>query len=122
MKTLMTGAVAFVLFTACPYGGPHRDESQNAPAKTTTTTSNPRAGADRSSTANAVVDPNKDIPGKRPGAIAEPEMNVELTEYAIHMPQTLTAGTQHFKIVNSGKESLTLNHVYSARCCPLKKP
>ncbi|MGZ8851379.1 MAG: plastocyanin/azurin family copper-binding protein [Thermoanaerobaculia bacterium] len=92
-------AIALIALTACPYGGPHGDQSQNAPAKTSTTTSNPRAGEDRSATANPVLPPQS-----APAAPPEPT-RVELTEYSILIPPTLTPGHQRFTIVNSGTQS-----------------
>ena len=77
MRITAVLAVLFAGLTACPYGGPKGDVSQNAPSKTTTTTTGG----------------------------AEPTTNVELSEYAIHIPPTLTAGPQRFRIVNTGKEN-----------------
>lgn len=105
MRTTIALAVLFAALTACPYGGPKGDVSQNSPSKTTTTTTNSRAGADRSSSMNPVTPVNKDIPSKRPGEVAEFFANVELTEYAIHIPPVLVAGHERFHIVNAGKES-----------------
>lgn len=76
VRTTTVLGFLFVALTACPYGGPKGDVSQNAPAQTTTTTS----------------------------SAAEVMTNVELSEYAIHIPPTLTAGQQRFHIVNTGKE------------------
>jgi hypothetical protein len=97
--------VAVVLFTGCPYGGPHRDESQNAPSKTSTTATNPRVDNDQSTAMNPVVPPQRDMPGNRVPGIAQPETNVQLTEYSINMPDTLPAGPARLRIVNAGKEN-----------------
>jgi plastocyanin len=101
-------AIALIALTACPYGGPHRDESQNSPPKSSTTATNPRVGADETghaSNMNPIVPPQTAMPSSRIAPAASPETNVELTEYSIHMPQTLTAGPQHFRITNSGKQN-----------------
>ena len=49
-----------------------------------------------------------DFPGNRPGGIATAQERVELNEYAIRMPQDLKAGAQSFFVVNSGKETHSL--------------
>jgi hypothetical protein len=98
MRSVVSLAIALMALTACPYGGPHGDQSQNSPSKTTTTTVNPRAGEDRSATANPIVPPQ--------GApTALPETSVQLTEYSIVIPPSLTAGHQRFTIVNAGKQN-----------------
>jgi uncharacterized cupredoxin-like copper-binding protein len=35
---------------------------------------------------------------------ANPQQTVELSEYAIHMPQSVPSGKQYFRVVNAGKE------------------
>lgn len=94
-----------VALTACPYGGPHRDVSQNSPSKSSTVATNPRAGESSTNPMNPIVPPQKDMPGNRIAPAATAETNVELTEYEIRMPDTINAGHERFRIVNSGKEN-----------------
>src|ERR1051326_5610847 len=73
----------FLLFTACPHS--HEDYSQNAPSKTSTSTS---------PTLHSRLDPSAPQrtalnPAGAPAA--NRTVNVELTEYAIQIPQTLNA-------------------------------
>jgi plastocyanin len=108
MRHAVVCSIALLALTACPYGGPHRDQTQNAPAKSSTSATNPRVGASETGHAaemNPIAPPQNGMPGSRIAPAASPETNVELTEYAIHMPQTLSAGPQHFKITNSGKQN-----------------
>lgn len=102
MRHAAVCSIFLLALTACPYGGPHRDESQNSPPKTSTTATNPRVGASETSHAK---DMNPIVPPQTPPPAAGPETDVELTEFAIHMPQTLSAGRQNFKITNSGKQN-----------------
>jgi len=48
--------------------------------------------------------PQSDIPERQIGGAAAPMQAVQLIEYSIRMPQTLTAGKQAFHVVNGGKE------------------
>ena len=91
-------SIALAALTACPYGGPHRDETQNSPAKSSTTPENPRKPAGESHPGMNPIAPPQNV-------AASAETQVELSEYEIRMPQTLTAGHQRFRIVNAGKEN-----------------
>lgn len=96
-------AVAGLLLAGCP-GGRGEDESQNAPAQTSTTTANPQS-ADATNTArmNPTVPTSSDLPSQRVPAAAPPAVDVQLTEYEIHIPDTLPRGETSLKIINAGK-------------------
>jgi uncharacterized cupredoxin-like copper-binding protein len=86
MRALFSLA-AVLLLAACPGGRPEND-SQNAPAKTSTTTVSPRTPAATTS-----------LP-----ATAAPVTEVQLSEYEIRIADTLPAGPQHLRIANGGEE------------------
>ena len=94
-------AAAALLALACPGGRPE-DDSQNAPAKTSTTASSPQALPENSTAMNPVT-PNSPT---EPAASAVVE--VQLLEYEIRMTDTLRAGPQHFRIANAGHEKHSL--------------
>ncbi len=96
-------AILLITLTACPYGGPHRDESQNSPAKTSTTTSNPRAGGESRPSGNPVMPA-----GQQAAAAAPAETQIQLIEYSIVLPPSVSAGPQHFTIANGGKQNHSL--------------
>jgi len=91
-------ALAALLFAACP-GSRREDFSQGGPAKTSTTT----APATPSSPLNPVTPPQVERPSTRVPAGANQTVDVQLTEYAIRMPESLTAGHYTLNIVNAGK-------------------
>jgi len=91
--------LAAMLLAACP-GDRRTDESRNAPAQTSTTTRNPQAVPENSTAMNPVTPL-----GPRAGAATAPTVDVQLTEYEIRMPDSLTAGPQHFRIANGGKQT-----------------
>ena len=97
-----------MILTACPYGGPHRDQSQNSPPRTSTTATNPRAGESSTNPMNPIVPPQQDLPSSRVAPPQAPETNVELTEYDIRMPDAVNAGPAHFRVVNTGKQNHNL--------------
>jgi plastocyanin len=108
MRHAAVCSILLLTLTACPYGGPHRDQSQNSPPKSSTSATNPRVGASETGHANdmnPISPPQNTAQGTQPAPAAGPQTAVELTEFAIHMPQTLNAGPQHFKITNSGKQN-----------------
>src|SRR5882672_6860002 len=100
---------ASLLLIACPGNRRGEDESHNAPPKTSTTTSNPQAVPERSSTMNPITPQSTELPSQRVKAIASPPIEVQLTEYEIRIPETLPAGHQTFHIANAGK----LNHNFA---------
>jgi len=105
MRTPFVLAIAALLLAGCP-GERRTDESQNAPAQTSTTTRNPQAVPGNSTAMNPVTPPQTSMPSNRVGGAAtSPAIDVQLTEYEIRMPDTLTAGRVHFKIANAGKQS-----------------
>lgn len=105
MRKLLQLFVAALLIAACP-GDRRTDESQNAPAQTSTTTRNPQAVPENSTAMNPVTPPQMAMPSARIGDTAvSPTIDVQLTEYEIRMPDSLTAGPQQFKIANAGKQT-----------------
>ena len=103
-KTAVFFASALALLSACG-GGTKIDYSQSGPSKTSTSTADPNAIPEKSTTANPVLPPNTDIAGKHPSGAAAPTETVQLTEYAIQMPDTLPSGTSTLNIANAGKEA-----------------
>jgi uncharacterized cupredoxin-like copper-binding protein len=96
---------AALLIAACP-GDRRTDESRNGPAQTSTTTRNPQAVPENSTAMNPVTPPQMSNPPARiGGAATSPTVDVQLTEYEIRMPDSLTAGPQRFRIINSGKQT-----------------
>jgi uncharacterized cupredoxin-like copper-binding protein len=104
MRKLFFVAFAF-LIAACP-GERRTDESQNAPAQTSTTTRNPQAVPENSTAMNPVTPPQASMPSTRvDGTATSPTVDVQLTEYEIRIPDSLAAGPQRFRVINSGKQT-----------------
>lgn len=104
MRKLPFLAFAF-LIAACP-GDRRTDVSQSGPAQTSTTTRNPQAVPENSTAMNPITPPQTAMPSARAaGAATAPGVDVQLTEYEIRMPDSLTAGPQHFRIANGGKQA-----------------
>ena len=99
MRTLV---ILAVLLVACPGGRQREDESQNSPSKTSTTTANPQAVPENSTAMNPVTT------SQAAGAATIP-IEVQLTEYGIQMPDTISAGVHTFHIANAGK----MNHNFA---------
>jgi plastocyanin len=99
MRNVSLLAIAAVLLAACP-GDRRADESRNAPAQTSTTTRNPQAVPENSTAMNPVTPPQTSLP-----SATAPAIDVQLTEYEIRIPDSLTAGPQHFRIANGGKQT-----------------
>jgi uncharacterized cupredoxin-like copper-binding protein len=99
MRKVSLLAIAAVLLAACP-GDRRTDESRNAPAQTSTTTRNPQAVPENGTAMNPVTPPGTAMP-----SATSPTVDVQLTEYEIRMPDSLTAGPQHFRIANGGKQT-----------------
>ena len=57
---------------------------------------------------NPVIPPQKDAPASRVGGVASSQIRIELDEYEIRMPATLTAGHNSFVVVNGGKDNHSL--------------
>ena len=94
-----------LLIAACP-GDRRTDVSQSGPAQTSTTTRNPQAVPENSTAMNPVSPPQTSMPSTRAASsAATPTVEVQLTEYEIRMPDSLTAGPQQFRIANGGKEA-----------------
>lgn len=102
-------AIALVLLAACPTPDRNRDESTTGPPKTTTATGNPQTIPENSTAMNPVMPPQTQNKGAQSPAAAEPAVRVQLTEYAIEMPDTLAAGTHPFAITNAG----TMKHNFA---------
>lgn len=79
---------AALLLTGCPGNQRGEDFSQSAPpkTKTTTTTASPQTMPERTDA-------------------AAPQIQVQLIEYEIRMPDTLAAGPQTFHVANAGKQN-----------------
>jgi len=105
MRKVSLLAIAAVLLAACP-GDRRTDESRSGPAQTSTTTRNPQAVPENSTAMNPITPPQTAMPSTRAGGSATaPTIDVQLTEYEIRMPDSLTAGPQHFRISNGGKQT-----------------
>jgi uncharacterized cupredoxin-like copper-binding protein len=104
MRKLSLVALA-LLIAACP-GDRRTEESQHGAAQTSTTTRNPQAVPENSTAMNPVTPPQTAIPTARAGGAATaPTVDVQLTEYEIRMPDSLPAGPQRFRVINSGKQT-----------------
>jgi hypothetical protein len=84
------------------------DESQNAPAQNTPTTQAPNAEEPHAQAMNPPAPGQKEMPSATIGGAAPPEIQIELTEYAIRIPPQIAAGHQTLTVVNSGKERHSL--------------
>jgi hypothetical protein len=104
MRRVVVAFVAAALLAACP-GNQPEDESKNAPAQTSTTSANPQAVPENSSSMNPVIPPQKEIPASQPATAPASDVDVQLTEYEIRIPDSLPAGAHRFRIVNAGKEN-----------------
>ena len=98
-------SIAVLLFLVLALACPPRNkmEEQTGPSQTSTTTRNPQAVPENTPRMNPVTESAKDSPGNRVPS-APMQVQVDLTEYGINMPETLTAGEQQLQIVNHGKE------------------
>jgi plastocyanin len=89
-----------LLLLACPSA----ETNTPVPSKASTTTQNPQAVPGNTATMNPVTPTAKESPGNRV-APAPQTVIVDLTEYAIHMPDALAAGRQMFQVTNRGEET-----------------
>ena len=97
MRVVAAVAVALLL-TACPGNHKKEDESQNSPAKTSTTTVNPQAVPENSTAMNPVTT-------SQTADAATIPIQVQLSEYEIRMPDTIPAGAQTFHIADGGEKN-----------------
>jgi uncharacterized cupredoxin-like copper-binding protein len=105
MRKIVAVSIAALFLAACP-GDRRTDESQRPPAKMSTATGNPQAVPENSTAMNPITPPQTSMPSDRVGGTASaPTIDVQLTEYEIRIPDTLTAGPQRFKIANAGKQN-----------------
>ena len=82
-----------------------REDVSNNPSQSTTNVADPRTTTgENSSTMNPVMPPQQEAPGSQAAGAATTSQRVELNEYSIRMPPSLTPGQQSFTIVNGGKE------------------
>ena len=100
--------IASLLLIGCPGNRRGEDESKNGPPRTSTTTSNPQAVPERSKTMNPITPQPTEISSHVTPA-ASPEIPVQLTEYAIRIPDQLSAGPVTFHVANAGK----VNHNFA---------
>lgn len=77
-------------------------ETAKTPPQSSTTTQNPVASPGNSTSMNPVTPPPQGIAGQAT-AVATPAVPVQLTEYAINMPEKFPAGRITMTITNSGK-------------------
>ena len=96
--------LALVLLAGCP--GPH---GESTPSQSSTAAGNPQTKPENSTAMNPVMPPETKMPSRQAPPPVGPAVNVQLTEYAIEMPDTLTAGTHSFSITNSG----TMKHNFA---------
>ncbi len=92
--------VAALLLIGCPGNQRGEDQSQNSPPKTSTTTANPQAVPEKS----IAAPPPNQISGAQTPA-ASPQIEVQLSEYEIRMPESIAAGTQTFHVVDGGHQN-----------------
>lgn len=117
-----------ILLTAVVACGDHSgggDVSDHGAAQSTQSARNTQAVPENSTAMNPVTEPSKDIPGKTAPVAAPDTQTVQLTEYAIQMPQTLKAGPSTLNVVNAGKEMHSFeiegNGVHAALPSPLSR-
>jgi len=97
-------AAALVVLAGCP--GPR---GESTPSQSSTATGNPQTKPENSTAMNPVMPPQTKMPSNQSPPPAAPAINVQLTEYTIEMPDTLTAGTHSFTITNAG----TMKHNFA---------
>ncbi|HEV8660638.1 MAG TPA: hypothetical protein VGS96_18690 [Thermoanaerobaculia bacterium] len=68
----------------------------------------PENTGDNRARMNPVTPPQKELPSNRAAAATPAQLRVELLEYEIRMPDTLSAGRQSLLVVNSGKVNHSL--------------
>ncbi|HEY0144344.1 MAG TPA: hypothetical protein VGF48_25900 [Thermoanaerobaculia bacterium] len=80
-----------------------------APSQSTTIVGNeqPVGGETNTATMNPPIQRETETPAANPPT-AQPEQEVHLIEYAIHMPETIRPGHHVFRVENGGKE----NHAF----------
>lgn len=100
-------AIALALLAACTPKS--EDESARGPSKTSTAVGNPQAKPENSTAMNPVMPPATKMPSQQPPPPSVTSVQVQLTEYAIEMPDTLTAGMHSFTITNAG----TIKHNFA---------
>ena len=66
-------------------------------------------GSRRGEGMNLITPPSRELPSQRIKTVATQQIQVQLTEYEIRLPDTLPAGHQTLHIANAGK----LNHNFA---------
>jgi plastocyanin len=101
----LTAALALGFVACSPKS---EDESQKGPTRNTTNTQAANAQEPNARAMNPPAPIQKELPSTRIGEAAPPEIQVEVTEYAIRIPPQIPAGHQTLTITNSGKETHSL--------------
>ncbi|MBV9493119.1 MAG: hypothetical protein JOZ54_02650 [Acidobacteria bacterium] len=100
-KIVLAAALVCALVACSPKS---EDESQSSPTQSTTSSAAPNAQEPHAREMNPPAPPQNELPSARIGEAAPPEIQVEVTEYAIRIPPQIPAGHQTLTITNSGKE------------------
>lgn len=106
MRKVLITVTLLLALSACR--AESEDESQNAPSQSTTSVQAPNAQEPHARGMNPPAPIQKEIPSSTIGGAAPPEIQIELTEYAIRIPPQIPAGHQTLTVVNSGKERHSL--------------
>ncbi len=106
MRRILLLAALLLALTACR--AESQDESQNAPPQSTPSKQAPNAEEPNARALNPPAPAQKELPTSTIGGAAPPEIQIELTEYAIRIPPQIPAGHQTLTVVNSGKERHSL--------------
>lgn len=125
MRTALLATLLTTLVACGDHSGGGDASNQSPPHTTESAAQNTQAVPENSTAMNPVTEPSKDIPGKTAPVAAPAEQDIQLTEYAIQMPQTLKAGPQTFTVINAGKEMHSFeiegNGVHAALTSPLSR-
>lgn len=107
MQKIVLAAAFVCALAAC--SPKSEDESQKGPTQSTNTNAAaPNAQEPHAREMNPPAPPQNELPSARIGEAAPPEIQVEVTEYAIRIPPQIPAGHQTLTITNSGKEKHSL--------------
>lgn len=103
MRTLTIAFACLLALSACP-SRQSADESQAGPPKSTTAVGNPQTIPENSTAMNPVMPPASHMKSRQAPEPPSPAVHVQLTDYAIEMPEAITAGPHPFAITNAGKQ------------------
>lgn len=104
MRTLVIAAACLLVLLACP-SRRSADESQSGPSKSSTATGNPQTIPENSTAMSPVMPPGSHMTSQHTPPLPTPAVHVQLTDYAIEIPEAITAGTHPFTITNAGKQN-----------------